>query len=263
MNHLAALLLFAAFAAHVCAQSAPGLAPAAEAPAEWFADEPPAEHSAPLNTADTPTTAQLLTQWEDMPTTSARFRFLSAAFMGDDELIQSLLSRGADINEIAPPYGYTILHQAALTNYTTAVTTLLRNGANPNLTAGNSFPLYDTVGPENLDVFKALLEGGADPDLAENLYGSTPLHAAVLDNLSTQTRLLLAAGANPDKPNGQGVAPLHLAISLRRTEMTKLLLENGADPNLPTQRGTRPIDVAKRSADPFFLDLLLQHGAQE
>ena len=81
-----------------------------------------------------------------------------------------------------------------------------------------------------LAVLTALLEGGADLNAAEAEEGSTPLHWAVRppipgkdaspDKGAAAVMILLAAGADPLRPDSSGVTPLALAAEhgLRQLE---------------------------------------------
>lgn len=90
---------------------------------------------------------------------------------------------------------------------------------------------------------RALAEAKADVNLADKLYGTTPLIAAAgIDETSDYVRLLLDYGANPnlasipaDKVKNQTTPLIEAAYS--RLESVKLLLEKGADINYITPTG--------------------------
>ncbi len=71
----------------------------------------------------------------------------------------------------------------------------------------------------------------------------TPLHFAVRHNLIAETRALLEVGADPNVasnvtgPFESGWTALHLAATNERVELMKLLIAGGANPNLRTSRG--------------------------
>ena len=68
-------------------------------------------------------------------------------------------------------------------------------------------------------IVRALLDAGADKDLANN-NGATALHVAVKDGHDAIVRMLLAAGASKTKRDASGKAALELATT---AEMKRLL----------------------------------------
>ena len=93
-------------------------------------------------------------------------------------------------------------------------------------------PLHAAVINSNLYQVKLLLDGGAEPNLADR-EGSTPLHSAVTrdrnDSFSV-VKLLTERGADVNMANSYGHTPLHGAALNCRNEVVKFLLERGADP---------------------------------
>ena len=73
---------------------------------------------------------------------------------------------------------------------------------------------------------KALLERGAEPDLADPV-GATPLHIASLKGNKDAVQLLLNAGADINRVNQDGLTPLQYATVWGRTDIVNLLRENG------------------------------------
>jgi hypothetical protein len=77
--------------------------------------------------------------------------------------------------------------------------------------------------------------------------GFVPLHGAV-GNIHTPevTELLLAAGADVNAQNDEGIAPLHLAGS---PELVDILVRRGADLNIPSRNGRSPVWVHAMERD--------------
>ena len=80
-----------------------------------------------------------------------------------------------------------------------------------------------------------LIASGVNPN-CERATGSggSPLHYAVRNKNTIEViKLLLNAGANPNKVDINGTTPLHRAVQSGQSDMVKMLLEAGADPNIP------------------------------
>ncbi len=186
---------------------------------------------------------------------------LLTARTGNLEVVQLLLEHGADVNEAASD-GTTVLHVATVRGHGELVKTLLELGADPNAATPGYTPLHWAAGtwdsitvsefinfppqdsgtshewnvmsglPEDmqLDVMKALLEHGADPNLKTT--GSVPRFGYSFHNL-------VNAGGN-----ARGATPFLLAAAGGKVSAMKLLVEHGADPLLKTVDNTTPLMVA-------------------
>ncbi|KAK4870063.1 hypothetical protein LT330_005117 [Penicillium expansum] len=88
-----------------------------------------------------------------------------------------------------------------------------------------------------LDLVKALLEGGADPDTVDEI-GTSALHNAAKNGHWDIARLLLEKNASPGIEDGNRATPLRLAVRAGQKEIVSLLLE--CDP--PTSE-TREIEM--------------------
>ena len=82
---------------------------------------------------------------------------------------------------------------------------------------------------------------GVDP------HGSTAIDLAVGNNQLEAARLLLQAGADPNRSNRfDGTSLLHIAARKRTgAPMVELLLSFGADPTRKNRKGRRPLHVAR------------------
>jgi ankyrin repeat protein len=111
----------------------------------------------------------------------------------------------------------------------------------------------------------ALVRRGA-PVNGESQFGSTPLYTAAVQGEVEIVRLLLEAGADPNKesPGETEGTPLCAAASWGRTEVVRLLLEHGADPNLPERANEVPMTAlawARRKHYDETARVLLDNGA--
>lgn len=132
------------------------------------------------------------------------------------------------------------LYQASLYHPGEIVETLIKYGASlPRDLAEVSKILKELVQPHRWESLKALLSVGVPPNipLSSHFYSSevpsmsTLLSEGIIRHAPPQwIETLLAAGANPNQPMGQGPSspPLHLAISHENEPAINLLLKYGA-----------------------------------
>jgi ankyrin repeat protein len=88
------------------------------------------------------------------------------------------------------------------------------------------------------------------------------LASAIRSGDLRQLRMLLDAGAKPDKRDSLGATALHDAVWAGRADMVELLLERGANANAPhAEGGSTPLDYAVLRDDLTVANLLLKFGA--
>jgi ankyrin repeat protein len=196
-----------------------------------------------------------------------------AARRGDIETARILIAAGAKIEaedgrEEGP------LTWAARGGNTDLIRLLLKLGADPNrrpTEAGTTkgTPLRGAITGRSVAAVKAMLAGGADPNLAFNSIQERPLHTAtgVWANYEI-AKTLIDAGAAADVPNRLERTPLHNVLELwelkpEQTQIVKLLLSKGADVNRPTNHGDTPLMLAARKCPPTpaFIKLFVDAGA--
>ncbi len=184
---------------------------------------------------------------------------LLAARRGDLETAQVLLDAGADVNAAEPVLAFDARVDQE-ESQTSGRSALLIASASIVATSGREYHLV--VKPsdhERLALF--LLERAADPNMADSI-GRTPLHAAVGTGKVELVKALLAHGSDPDAKLIEapypflgdfvsygrfvGATPLWLAAAARvpRVEILRHLVAAGADPDLAADDGTTPLMAA-------------------
>ncbi len=124
-------------------------------------------------------------------------------------------------------------------------------------------PLLDATKQGDVEAVRSLLDGGADPNVAQG-DGLTALHIAAQEGQLEIVKLLLGAGAKVEPPTRIGdYTPLHLAGRSGQVEVVSVLLEAGANPAVvATTTGTTPLHLAAKALDgESAVRLLLEHGA--
>ena len=192
---------------------------------------------------------------------------------GNTNTVELLLRAGANPNQtgnvdwqipgrdFGSPQGGTFspLRFAILQNEPEVVSLLLRFKANPNANDGWGGQPLIFAALSHLDILKALLDAGADPNRPDRIQpnniaeqGESPLMSVVgssfyetADGNLAAAKLLIAHGANPNFKNRDGKTALHWAVSVGNLELVRLLLDNKADPNAEDNNGITPLAVAK------------------
>jgi len=167
-----------------------------------------------------------------------------AAGVGDERLVRFLLAHGAAVDATGP-HGWTALGYAACgTADVPTMRVLLHAGACPDgarpdgrsgTTMEFSRPLVSGITSGHYAAAELLLTWGADPNLYQMCGSRTsPLTAAAFAGGDNQriVGLLIAAGADVNRPDGQGVTPLRAATEAGDAALAKILRQAGADARL-------------------------------
>ncbi|MFC9945769.1 ankyrin repeat domain-containing protein [Streptomyces pratensis] len=110
---------------------------------------------------------------------------------------------------------------------------------------------------------RMLLAAGADPNRASGPEaGDLPLCGAACGGHAAVVGALLSAGADPDLSEEFGFTALRWAAGLGHARVAEALLAHGADPDLPGPQGEVPLVVAARRGSVPTVRALLRHGAR-
>ena len=226
---------------------------------------------------------------------------------GNVEMLRLLLDHGADLAQGSGNHT-TPLIIALLNGQVGIATELLEKGADPNAAddyhRAALFAAIDlrnfnhdkygdlpTDGRDPLDLIKALLKKGADPNLRTNTVpvhglmqfdaswvnfdGETPFVRAALSGDIEVMRLLLANGADPNIATTQGTTALMAASGINwipaqtyshseadYVEAVKLCLERGADVNAANSLGLTAMHGAANRGWVSVMQILADHGGK-
>ena len=180
---------------------------------------------------------------------------LKAAAAGDIGEIKNLAAAGADLNT-RDPRGRTPLMVTAHLGYHDAARALIAAGADINVLDKDRYDVitiaavaddptqitsrYDgtaLIAAAHLghdEVVRTLIESGAPLDHVNNLNWTALIEAIVLGDGGPRhvetLRALVAAGADVNLPDGNGIRPLRLALQRGYQDMVTILQNNGGKP---------------------------------
>lgn len=226
---------------------------------------------------------------------------------GNTEMVRLLLGHGADINQSSGNHTSPLLI-ALLNGQVGLAAELFEKGADVNAAddyhRAALFAAIDlrnfnhekygdlpTDGRDPLDLIKALLKKGADPNRRTdtvpvhglmqfdaswvNFDGETPFVRAALSGDIEVMRLLLASGADPNIATTQGTTALMAAAGINwipgqtfshseaeYVEAVKLCLERGADVNAFNSLGLTSMHGAANRGWESVIQILADHGAK-
>jgi len=205
-----------------------------------------------------------------------------AAVNGNTAMIDLLLEAGADAEGLGP-YGETMLMTAARTGVPAAVERLIAAGADIDTEepAFGQTALMLAARENNLDVAQLLIDRGADlnartragpaPDFVPPckgtgcgsegvginrgglpdrglrnpaLGGMTSLLYASRDGLADMAALLVAAGADTELAEANGIRPLLMSLTNGHLDVARILVEADADRNADDYWGRTPLWAA-------------------
>ncbi|KAL8806058.1 MAG: hypothetical protein Q9182_001590 [Xanthomendoza sp. 2 TL-2023] len=175
-----------------------------------------------------------------------RYPLSAAVVAGEDELVESLVIAGADIDARQDRSGMTATHLAVEGNHLHCLDKLATFHADLNArNQDGRVPLHLATRHSYIDCMHRLLSHGADIE-AEDDYSRTPVALAAMYGQQGALTVLLEMGANVDTRSEDGLTALCYAVINKDAPMVRTLLEAGAYPNWRTESpfGGTPLHMA-------------------
>ena len=165
------------------------------------------------------------------------------------------------------------LFQAAGMGNVTVVEQLLESGSvDVNVTDYDFITaLHRAAKYCQVETLLVLLSRGADPNATDIKNGLTPLHWLIIHSdpkfHSTEFEqclvALVAAGADLNKGDFNGVTPLHCAVALHYTACARLLIQLGSNPYLEDHMGSSPMVTATDKMYRFMKGLMTKETERD
>lgn len=191
-----------------------------------------------------------------------------ASERGHTNIVELLIEKGADVNQMCACTGATPLYIAAKNGHTDVVKVLIANKAvvDQTCTDAGLRPLYIAAQNGHTEVVEVLLANQANVDIIckDYGYGGTALYIAAKKGRTKVVEVLLAnhADVNPIRSR-DGATALYIAAEKGHTEIVELLIRSGADVNqtLNGNYNRSPLHIAARNGHTKIVELLLANNA--
>ncbi|CAG9817853.1 unnamed protein product [Phaedon cochleariae] len=113
-----------------------------------------------------------------------------AVYVGDLDILNHLLEKGARVNVLETRFGDTPLHVAALHDDLCCLQILVDNGGDVNIQDNEGkTPLHVAAGEGHSDCLRILVDSGGDVNI-QDIYGKTPFHRAAEEGRLDCLRML-------------------------------------------------------------------------
>ncbi|MEV6649681.1 ankyrin repeat domain-containing protein [Streptomyces sp. NPDC051219] len=165
--------------------------------------------------------------------------------------------------DIEPAAGHGDLFEAVVSGEDDTVVRLLRSGIPAEATdEEGQTALYLAAVQDQPGIARLLLAAGADPNRSSGQDSvDLPLCGAACGGHAEVARALLAAGAQPDRREEFGYTAMTWAVQQGHTDTVETLLAYGASPDLAGPHGEPPLVLAARRGAAGTVRTLLEHGA--
>jgi ankyrin repeat protein len=198
-----------------------------------------------------------------MPAFTQTQEIFDAVKNNDYEKVKLLIEEDVLLVNIKDKAGNTPLHIAATIGSVELIELILSKGADINAqnTQLNT-PLHEAIQNRKENISLLLIENGADLNKV-NTQDQTPLHRAALHNQKRTGEMLIDKGASVDPVDKYQRTPfLYVARQWGDVEFGKLLLDKGADINIKDMDNQMALDLAAWRGFNDFIDFLLDNGAE-
>lgn len=174
---------------------------------------------------------------------------MSKKFPSNIELIDALVSKGADLNAQTGIDGETALHIAARLGLADICDRLLNYGADFTLVDNyGRTVLHTATGSNQFKVVKLLIQKlGEKLDIdakTSDKIGDTALINSCRNNFNDLVKLFISFNASINATDNNGQSALHWCAKVNNCQAAILLLENGANINLQDENEKTPLSVA-------------------
>lgn len=182
---------------------------------------------------------------------------LIAAYEGDKEKVQSLLSQGANVNARDKDGNTALMKAALISEDLEIVKLLLDKGAKVNAqnNEGDTALIYAAESKE-ADILQALLGKGAAINHQNKNGYSALIMASAGTNRFANFKVLVERGANLELKTERGTA-LSYSISNNLAENVKLLLQKGAKTNELDENENTLLMKASANGNPEIIKMIL------
>ncbi|CAM9548569.1 unnamed protein product [Scytosiphon promiscuus] len=175
-----------------------------------------------------------------------------AALRGYCEIVEDLVSWGADLEARVEESGETPLHLAARHQHKATVGVLLDAGADPLISSRFNLTPMDLAALSNHPgTLSEFLYRGVDPN-SKNVLGYTAIHQAAYSNSTATLQLLLECGGSVNSATKWGYTPLHVAaafsFSSHRAAAAAAAAAAGGSCPSSSERGGAPASAVRTIA---------------
>ena len=190
-------------------------------------------------------------------------RLYWAAQLGYTEIVQVLMSRGADVNPQGGLWS-NALYAASIRGHEKVVQLLLDKGADVNARGGHYGNALQAASSRDGSekVVQMLLDNGADVNAQGGHYGNALQAASSRDGSEKVVQLLLDKGADVNAQGGHHGNALQAALIGGHEKVVQLLLDRGADVNARGGHYGNALQAASsRDGSEKVVQMLLDNGA--
>ena len=173
------------------------------------------------------------------------------------EIARYLIDKGAELNLFYD--GISPLIKAIIEEKWEFAELFIEKGANVNAFQTIT-PMDVTLFKQNYDFADYLIEKGADINLKGD-HGNTALYNAAKEGDLESVNFLLNKGAKADIKNSYGYSPLAIASYNGDLQIVNILINKGADINSTDEEGNKPIHHAASGGNLEIVKMLHKRGA--
>ena len=191
---------------------------------------------------------------------------LAAAARGDAEGLKGLIAAGAPLDPV-DAHKQTPLLVAVQNNHLAAAIALIEAGSNINAQAANMDSPWLLAGARGrTEMLRRMISKGPDFSL-RNRYGGTALIPACHYGHVDTVKLLLTTGINVNHVNDLGWTCLLEIVILGdggpdHVEIARLVLAAGANPNIADKDGVSPLAHARRKGQTELVRVIAEAGGK-